>query len=163
LDHTNNLFLIHQDCSYLNKRKRTTYISYHHYSTSSGGSHATEEGMCDANDSEATHTQVQRASASSSIKPALCPELSTSRLVFSSGKCDTVATSTEQAPQRTPLAAVVLIRIQKTSLPWTGTPPERMTHWRCPASSPDPTWLKPTMPLVQHLLPIAQLARPYAI
>jgi hypothetical protein len=50
--------------------------------------------------SKATRTQVQRASASSSVRSMLRPDLRTSRSVFSSGKCDTVATNAEWDPSR---------------------------------------------------------------
>jgi hypothetical protein len=49
--------------------------------------------------SEAARTQVQRASASSSIRSALCPDPSTSKSVFSSEKCDMVAVDVEQDPR----------------------------------------------------------------
>jgi hypothetical protein len=81
-------------------------MSYHHYSlTLSGRLLTTEEGTCDANKSESTRTQLQRAPASSSIKFALRLDPSTS----SSGKWDTTATSVEWDPQRFPLAAMVSI------------------------------------------------------
>jgi hypothetical protein len=59
LDHMNNLF------SFV----RIMYTSYTRYSPMpSGGLRETEEGTCDASESKATRTQVQRASASSYIK-----------------------------------------------------------------------------------------------
>jgi hypothetical protein len=86
-------------------------MSYHHYSpTPSGGLWATKEGTCDANESEAACTQIQRASSSSSVKSVLCPDQSTSSLVFNSRKCDTAATNVELEPQWTPLAAAASIR-----------------------------------------------------
>jgi hypothetical protein len=95
LDHTNNLFLVHLDHPYLNK-KRTTYIGYHHYSlVLSEWSWATEEGTCDASESEAARTRAQRASTSSSVNPALRPDPSTSRSVSSSRKCDTTVINAE--------------------------------------------------------------------
>jgi hypothetical protein len=86
-------------------------MSYHHYSpTPSGGLRTTEEGRCDASKSEDGRTQIQRASASSNVKFALCPNLSTASSVSDSRKCNTVATNKEQNPQHTPLAAATLIR-----------------------------------------------------
>jgi hypothetical protein len=58
-------------------------MSYHHYSpTPSGGLQATEEGTCNASESEATDTRIQRASASSSVKSALRLDPSTSSSIF---------------------------------------------------------------------------------
>jgi hypothetical protein len=88
-----------------------TYTSYHHYSpTMSGGLHATEEGMCDSSESTVARTQVQTASTSPSVKPALRPDPSTSRSASGSGKCDTTATNAERDPQRTLLAVAASIR-----------------------------------------------------
>jgi hypothetical protein len=60
-------------------------------------------------------TQDQRAPTSSSISPTLRLDLSTSKSVSSSGKCDTVATNAERDPQQTPLAAAVSIRPSSSS------------------------------------------------
>jgi hypothetical protein len=88
---------IHPDLSYLHKRKWIIDTSYHHYSHApSRGLRADKEGTCDASESEAMRTHVQRASALSSVKSALRPDPSISSSVFSSRKCDTVATNTEQ-------------------------------------------------------------------
>jgi hypothetical protein len=77
-------------------------MSYHPYSPRpSGQLWATEEGTRDARESEATHTQVPRASASSSVKSALRLDPSTSSLVFTSRKGDTVATNAEWVPVST--------------------------------------------------------------
>jgi hypothetical protein len=116
LDHTNNLFFIHPDCSYLNKSKRIIYISYHHYyPTPSGGLRATKEGTCDARESEAVRTRVQRASASSSVKSTLHPDPSTSSSVSNSGKCNTTATNVEWDPQWTPSMVAASIQPLKSS------------------------------------------------
>jgi hypothetical protein len=70
-------------------------VSYHHYSpVPSGELQETEKGTCDASEYEVVRTQVQRASASSSVRFVLCSDLSTS----SSGKYDTTATSAERDP-----------------------------------------------------------------
>jgi hypothetical protein len=106
----------HPDGSYLNKNERIIYTSYHQYSpTLSLGLQATEEGTCDASESEATCTQDHRASTSSSIIPALYLDLSTSISACSSRKCDTVATNAVQDPQQTPLADVASIWVLSSS------------------------------------------------
>jgi hypothetical protein len=116
LDHMNNLFFIRPDHSYLNKRKRIIYTSYHQQSpTPSGGLWAIEERTCSASGSESVRTWVQRASASSSVKSALHPDPSTCSLVYSSGKCDMVATNAEWNTQRTPSAGAVSIRPSRSS------------------------------------------------
>jgi hypothetical protein len=74
-------------------------MSYHHYSpVPSGGLRASEEGTCDASESEATCTQIHRASASSSVESTLRSDPSTFISVFNSGKCDTVTTNAEWDP-----------------------------------------------------------------
>jgi hypothetical protein len=76
-------------------------MSYHHYSpTPLGGLRAPKEGTCDASESEAMCTRIQRASDLSSVKSELHPDLSTSSSVFNSGKCDMAATNTERDPNR---------------------------------------------------------------
>jgi hypothetical protein len=77
-------------------------MSYHYYSPlPSGGLWATKEGTCDTSESEATLTQIQRASASSYVKSALHLDPSTSSSVFNSRKCNMAATNVERDPQRT--------------------------------------------------------------
>jgi hypothetical protein len=99
LDRMNNLIFFHSDLSYLHKSKRINYTSYHHPPpVPSGWLRATILRAYDANKSEAARTWVQRASASSSITSVLCPDSSTSRSVFSTRKCDTVAINREQTP-----------------------------------------------------------------
>jgi hypothetical protein len=74
-------------------------MSYHHYSpVLSGGLPASEEGTCNASESEAARTRIHRASASSSIESTLCSDPSTFSSVFNSGKCDTMTTNAEWDP-----------------------------------------------------------------
>jgi hypothetical protein len=72
-------------------------------------------GTYDTSELEATCTQVQRAFASTSVRSALRPDLSSSISDLSSGKCDTVATNVEWDPQRTPLAAASSIQPSSNS------------------------------------------------
>jgi hypothetical protein len=59
---------------------------------------AIEKGTYDASEYETTHNRVQRASASSFVGSALCPDPSSSSSDLSSGKCNMVATNTEWDP-----------------------------------------------------------------
>jgi hypothetical protein len=91
----------------LTQKQKVNYTSYHHYyfPVPLEGPRATEKGTYDASELEVACTRVHRASASSSVRSVLCPDLSNSSSDFSSGKCNTVATNVERDPQRTPLAA----------------------------------------------------------
>jgi hypothetical protein len=110
LDRTNNLFSF-IGSFVLKQSKKIMYMSNHHYSsTPLGGLWATEEGTCDVSESVAARTQIQRASASSSVKSTLFPNPSTSSSVFNSSKCDTGATNAEWDPQWTSLVVAALIR-----------------------------------------------------
>jgi hypothetical protein len=68
----------------LTKRQKVNYTSYHHYYSPapSGGPQATKEGTNGASKSEAVHTQVQRASSSSSVMSVLHPDPSSSNSDF---------------------------------------------------------------------------------
>jgi hypothetical protein len=99
LDHTNNLFsFIYIFCTYTKAKGLTTQATTITPPALSGGLQAIKEGTCDANESEATRTWIQRDSASPSVKSAFCLDLSTSSSVFSCGKSDTAATSAKWNP-----------------------------------------------------------------
>jgi hypothetical protein len=91
----------HSSGSFILTQKQTVnHTSYHrNYSlASSGGPQAAEEGIYDGSKSEAVRTQVQRASASFFVRPALHLDLSSSTSDVSSKKCDTAATNVERDP-----------------------------------------------------------------
>jgi hypothetical protein len=117
LDRMNNLIFFHPNLSYLHKSKKINCTSYHYYPLPmpSGGLRAIKEGAYNASKFEAARTWVQRASASSFVRSTLRPNPSTSRLVFSSGKCDTVATNAKRDPQWTPLAAAGSLQSSSSS------------------------------------------------
>jgi hypothetical protein len=151
----------HLDLSYLHKTKRINYTSYHHYSpVSSGGLQAIEEGTYDTSKSEAACTRVQRATALSSIRSALCPDPSTSRSVFNSGKCDTVVTNAEPDPQWTLLAEVASIQSSSSSITVDIDTAKEDVHQRHPTPDPQLTQLRPAEPLALHPPHTMQLAPP---
>jgi hypothetical protein len=130
-------------------------MSYHHYyAAPSGGLQATEGGTCDASESEGTHTWIQWASASSSIKSVLHPDPSTSSSVFNYGKCDTGATNVERHPQWTLLAAAASIRPSSSS----AAADIDATTEDCPAPSLKLAQPKSVEPPALHLLPAVQSA-----
>jgi hypothetical protein len=64
--------------------------------------------MCNASESEATRTQGQRASAWSSVRFTLCPDLNSSSSDSNSQKLDKMATNVDRVPHRTLLMTATL-------------------------------------------------------